>query len=173
MTGLHKVAMGLVIVVVDAYFGEFDAVPDIVGWILVLLGLADLRPRLTSFGNLVALATAAAAVSAVLLWPDLLASASESTLWALSLPQIAFSILLCASAAELCAPQDAGRARQLAWLRWVFIVLAFAPAVVYGAGVDALEVPIAVATVAANVALIYLLFRLAGRTAAPVDQPGL
>lgn len=166
MTGLHKIAMGLVIVVVDAYFGELDAVPDVLGWILVLFGLVDLRGRLTSVGSLVALATAAAAVSVVLLWPDLLVSASESTLWALSLPQIAFSILLCASAAELCAPQDPGRARQFAWLRWAFIVLAFAPAVLYGAGVDLLEVPIAVATVAANVALIYLLFRLAGRPAA-------
>ena len=166
MTGLHKIAMGLVIVVVDAYFGELDAVPDVLGWILVLFGLVDLRGRVTSLGSLVALATAAAAVSVVLLWPDLLASASESTLWALSLPQIAFSILLCASAAELCVPQEAGRARQLGWLRWVFIVLAFAPAVLYGAGVDVLEVPIAVTTVAANVALIYLLFRLAGRPAA-------
>ena len=166
MTGLHKIAMGLVIVVVDAYFGELDAVPDVLGWILVLFGLVDLRGRVTSLGTLVGLATAAAAVSVVLLWPDLLASASESTLWALSLPQIAFSILLCASAAELCVPQEAGSARQFGWLRWVFIVLAFAPAVLYGAGVDVLEVPIAVTTVAANVALIYLLFRLAGRPAA-------
>ncbi|HET9861594.1 MAG TPA: hypothetical protein VFQ19_17610 [Nocardioidaceae bacterium] len=164
MTGLHKIAMGLVIVVVDAYFGEFDAVPDVLGWILVLLGLRDLRGRVT-LGGLVALATAAAAVSVVLLWPDLLASASESTLWALSLPQIAFSILLCGAATELCAPSNSGRARQFTWLRWVFIVLAFAPAVLYGAGADVLEVPIAVTTVAANVALIYLLFRLAGRTA--------
>ena len=60
MTGLHKIAMGLVIVVVDAYFGEFDAVPDVLGWILVLLGLRDLRGRVT-LGGLVALATAAAA----------------------------------------------------------------------------------------------------------------
>ena len=46
MTPLQKVAMGLVIVLVDAFFAGYDAVPDPVGWAMVLAGLLPLRPRL-------------------------------------------------------------------------------------------------------------------------------
>ena len=163
MTPLQKVAMGLVVVVVDAYFGDIDAVPDVLGWAMVLLGLVDLRGRLQSYGSLMLLATAATIVSVVLLWPDLLASAPESAGWALSLPQIGFSILLCGAVAELCSSTDAGDARRFSWLRWVFVVVALAPAVLYGGGLDVLEVPVAVVTVAANVLLIYFLFRVSAR----------
>ena len=48
MTPVQKVAMGLVLVVVDAWFAGFDAVPDLLGWVLVLLGLHGLRTALPS-----------------------------------------------------------------------------------------------------------------------------
>jgi hypothetical protein len=46
VTPLQKVAMGLVIVLVDAFFGGYDAVPDPVGWAMVLAGVLPLRARL-------------------------------------------------------------------------------------------------------------------------------
>ena len=41
MRPLQSIAMGLVIVALHAEFGGFDALPDPLGWVLVLLG----RPR--------------------------------------------------------------------------------------------------------------------------------
>jgi hypothetical protein len=172
MTPLQKVAMGLVIVVLDAYLAGFDAVPDVLGWVLVLVGLRDLRVTLTGFGTLLSLAGVAAVISAVLLWPGLVGSVPESTGWLLSLPQLAFCIVLCGSLATLAAA-DQDAARRFAVLRWAFVVLVFAPAVLYGGGVDPLRVPIAVVTVAANVYLVYLLFKVSKRPYAlvPADAP--
>jgi len=171
MTPLQKIAMGLVIVVLDAYLGGFDAVPDVLGWVLVVLGLVDLRTVLSGSGILVTLATASAAVSATLLWPGLAGAFPQSTGWLLSVPQLAFSIILCASVASLATVDDPDIARRFSWLRWVFVGLVFAPVVLYGGGVDALLIPVAVATVAANLYLIYLLFRISKRpyALAPAD----
>lgn len=162
MTPLQKVAMGLVIVVLDADLGGVDAVPDVLGWVLVLLGVLDLRAVLAGFGTLVALVALSAAVSSAQMWPGLLDAVPESTGWLLSLPQLVFCILLCGGVAGLAAA-DADISRRFSWLRWVFVVLVFAPAVVYGGGADVLLVPVAVVTVVANVYLIYLLFRISKR----------
>lgn len=169
MTPLQKIAMGLVIVVVDASLRGFDAVPDVLGWVLVVVGLVDLRAVLPGSGLLVALAAVSAGVSAALLWPGLAGAFPESTGWLLSLPQLAFSIMLCASVASLAA-DEADIVRRFSWLRWVFVALVFAPILLYGGGVDALLIPIAVVTVAANVYLIYLLFRVSRRPYAVVPD---
>ncbi len=171
MTPLQKIAMGLVIVVLDAQLGGFDAVPDVLGWVLVLLGVRDLRRALAGFSTLVTLAGVSTAVSVALLWPGLADSFPESTGWLLSLPQLAFCIALCGSAAALAVTPDGGVARRFVLLRWVFVALVLAPALLYGGGVDVLLVPVAVVTVAANVYLIYLLFKISKRpyALAPVD----
>lgn len=170
MTPLQKIAMGLVIVVLDADIGGFDAVPDVLGWVLVVLGLFDLRAVLSGFGTLATLAGISAAVSVALLWPGVADSVAESTGWLLSLPQLAFCIVLCGAVAAVAA-SDGDVAKRFSWLRWVFVALVFAPAVLYGGGVDALLIPIVVVTVAANVYLIYLLFRISKRpyALAPAD----
>ena len=51
--------MGLVIVFVSARFGAYDALPDPVGWGLVVAGLLPLRTRIPLGGWSLALAVAA------------------------------------------------------------------------------------------------------------------
>jgi len=155
MTPLQKIAMGLVITIVDAPIAGYDAVPDVVGWVLVVLGLTALRPRLP-LGTLVTLAAVSALVSLASIRPDLLDRLPESAGWALSLPQIAFSYVLSGAVAGLVGGRPARRFRAL---RWAFVVAAAGPVLLYGGGVDVLLVPLAVVTVAANVYLVYLLFR--------------
>lgn len=166
--------MGLVITLVDSYVLGYDAVPDVLGWVLVVLGLRDLRHRLPT-SSLLPLALLSAAVSLVLVRPSWTDGLPESTGWLLSLPQLVFSFLLCRELAPLLDPasttgdgggrvdvlERTGRtlARRLRVLGWLFVVAAVGPVLLYGGGVDVLLTPLAVLSVVANVALVYLVFR--------------
>ncbi len=146
--------MGLVIVLVDAFFGGYDAVPDPVGWAMVIAGLIPLRPRIESGSGLIMLAGLCLVVSVATYPPAVSGLLDESGGWALSLPQIGFSFMLCTGLAPL-AERLAGR---LLTLRWAFVALAAGPVLVFGGGVEALRSPIALLIVGANVYLVYLLF---------------
>lgn len=175
MTPLQKIAMGLVLVLVDVYPFGFDAVPDVLGWGLAGYGVVGLRGRLPTIGPLMTAVVLSGLVSLALLRPAWTASLPESTGWLLSLPQLAFSVLVCREVAHLAAARAHDVTQRFRILRVVFLVLAVAPVVVYGGGVDALLVPLAVVTVASNVYLVYLLFRIARHpyvTAGLVDEPG-
>lgn len=164
MTPLQKIAMGLVIVIIDPDIAGYDAVPDVLGWLLVVLGLIDLRERLSGFAALVVLAVVSGGVSLLLLLPSAMGALDESTGWYLSLPYLVFCIVLCGSVASLIAQGEATYARRFAMLRWVFVVLVPMPALLYGGGLDALRVLVAIVglvAVAANIYLVYLLFRVA------------
>jgi hypothetical protein len=161
---LQRIAMGLVLVVLDvAAFADLgldlDAIPDVAGWVLVLMGVRNLRDRLHDAGTLLGLGTVAAAVSVVLLWPGVASDLDESVAWLLSLPQLVFTLLLCGALARLLEDDAPEVARRLSLLRWVFGLVAVGPVLLYGGGVDALLVPLSVLAVAANVFLVYLLFR--------------
>lgn len=161
MTPLQGIAMGLVIVLVDAPFGGYDGVPDPVGWLLVLGGLARLRPKLGQGRGLLVLAGLCLLVS-VVTYPPLLADRIDASAgWALSLPQLAFSVALAAALAPISGPLERG----FGMLRGVFVGLAIAPAVVIGGDLDGLRTPLAVTVVAANVYLVYLLFRASSQIA--------
>lgn len=155
MTALQKIAMGLVITLVDSIIGGYDAVPDVVGWALVVWGLQGLRDRM-SVSTLLPLAVVAGLVSLAAIRPALLEDLPESTGWLLSLPQIAFSFVLCTELEALASP---ALARRFGVLRWAFLVVGAGPVLVYGGGVDVLLVPLAVLAVATGVYLVYLLFR--------------
>ena len=164
MKPLQSVAMGLLVVALTARLHGYDALPDPVGWVLVLLGLRRLGPSRA----LSALAVAALVVSVVVWWPraqDVLDALHPSLWWAATLPQLATCALLCR---ELAARATvAGDSRAAAWLRTatVLVVLsAVAPVLAFSAAVadDALA---AVYAAAAGVVLflIVLLFSYAGR----------
>lgn len=155
MTSLQKIAMGLVITLVDAMFAGYDAVPDVFGWAMVVVGLLELRGRMT-VSTLIPLSVVAGVVSLVGFMPDLLEDLPESTGWLLSLPQIAVSFLLCTEVARLVGES---LSRRLLVLRWLFAVAAVGPVLLYGGGLDVTLVPLALLSVAANVYLVYLLFR--------------
>jgi hypothetical protein len=169
VTPLQKVAMGLVIVLVDAFFGGYDAVPDPVGWVMVIAGLLPLRPRLESGSGLVVLAGLCLVVSVATYPPAVTALLDESGGWALSLPQIAFSYLLCTG----LAPSVEQFSRRFLTLRWLFVALGAGPVLVFGGDVEVLRSPFALLGVGANLYLVYLLFRSSPHVAAgPTESKG-
>ena len=110
----------------------------------------------TNASTLIPLAVVAGLVSLVGLRPGLVEDLPESAGWLLSLPQVAFSYLLCTEVAALV--QDP-LARRFRGLRWAFVVVGVGPVLLYGGGVDVLLVPLALTAVAAGIYLVWLLFR--------------
>ena len=193
MTPLQNIAMGLVITLVDTDVRGFDAVPDVLGWVLVVLGLRGLRDRMPA-ATLLWLGVLAGVVSLALVHRSTLAALPESTGWLLSLAQIAFSFLLCREVADLVAPRYGADptaltrvgeqlARRFRLLSGAFVVAAVGPVLLYGGGIGWLLTPLAVITVVSNVYLVYLLFRTSSllhprpprtraQEQAPDDLPG-
>ncbi len=163
MTPLQKVAIGLVIVFLSARFAGYDALPDPVGWGLVVAGLLPLRARIPLGGSALTLAVIAGLVSLPLVLPAVAARLTPSGQWGASLPQTVFCVVLCTSLATLAERAGDTEARRFGLLRWVFVVVAVGPVLVYGGGVDALTTPVAVLAVLANVVLVYLLFAVSRR----------
>lgn len=148
MVPLHAVALGLVVVALVTDAGGWDLLADPAGWALVLLGAARLpvegRGRLLVAGAL-------ALVASAVVWPPAVAGrvadADASLAWALSLPQAAALLLLADSLRRAAAAAGTPRARSLrGWLlalEVLAVLVALLPAVVLGAGVDALAAPTA------------------------------
>jgi hypothetical protein len=165
VTPLQKVAMGLVIVFLRAELAGVDALPDPLGWVLVLAGVWALRTALRSADVLIWVGVLAALLSVVLVVPAVDDRLPPSGQWGASLPQTVFCLVLCGSLAELARSAGGARAlraRHLDLLRWVFLAVGLGPVLVYGGGVDALAPPLAALAVLANVALVYLTFALSG-----------
>ena len=160
MTALQKIAMGLVIVLVDAFLGGYDAVADPVGWVLVIAGVLTLRAVVVEGWTPLVWLSGASLVASVVTYPPQVASSLDPAAgWALSLPQLAFTYALCGALAPLSGGLE-GRFRAL---RWVFLAVALGPVLVLSGSVAVLRDPLAFAVVAANVYLVYLLFRASGR----------
>jgi hypothetical protein len=157
VTPLQKVAMGLVIVLVDALFGGYDGVPDPLGWVLVLAGLLPVRDLLRS-AALLPMTVACLLVSVATYPPGVADRLSDPAGWALSLPQLAFGFLLCTA----LAPHTDAFAGRLRLVRWLLVGLALGPVLVLGGGLEALRQPLAFLVVAVQVYLVYLLFRCSG-----------
>ncbi len=155
--------MGLVIVFLSARFAGYDALPDPLGWLLVLAGLFPARGLLPYGDTLLSLAGLATLVSVPLVLPSLDARLPPSGQWGLSVPQTAFCLLMCSSLALLCERRGAPQRRRFGLLRSTYVVVLGAPVLVYGGGVDALATPVAVLSVAANVALVYYTFSISRR----------
>lgn len=166
MTSLQKIAMGLVLVLVDASYSGWDAVPDVLGWVLAFLGVLELRARIDP-AALLSLAALSGTISLALIYPPAAAALPESTAWLVSLPQLAFTFLLCGTVAGLVPEGRPDLVARLTTLRWAFVAVAVGPVVLYGGGVDVLLVPLAVLAVAAGVYLVYLLFRASSAVHGP------
>jgi hypothetical protein len=164
VTPLQKVAMGLVIVFLTASFGGYDALADPLGWLLVIAGLLPLRDRWPEGSHgprTVLLAGLAAAVSVPEFFPVVQEQLVPSGRWALSLPQTLFCVVLCTALAALVPGEP--EARRLGHLRTAFLAVAVGPVLVYGGGVEELTAPVTLVFWVANVYLVWLTFRLAGR----------
>lgn len=174
MKPLGSVAMGLVIVVLVARFGGYDALPDPLGWLLVLWGVR----RMPDPTVLVPLAIVALLVACAVWFPatqEALEANDPSIRWAANLPQVAFCVLLCRSLAGLAA--EAGDIRAAAWQRTTMVlnlVLAIAPVIAFASERDDLLAAIYAGAAAVVLLLIVLLFAQAGRSWAPqaTTDPG-
>jgi hypothetical protein len=163
VTPLQKVAMGLVIVVVSARFGGYDALPDPVGWALIVGGLLPLRTGLPLGGWALALAVAAGLVAVPLWLPVVADRVSASGQWGAGLPQTLCCLVLCIGLALVAGQAGDREAVRFRLLRWAFVVVAAGPVLVYGGDVDALAAPLAVLAVLTNVAFVYYLFKVSRR----------
>ena len=177
MSPLQKIAMGLVIVFLPAYFPHdphpawevYDALPDPLGWLLVVAGVRALRADLDV--DVVGwLAWVSLAVSVPLWFPQLNHllvpkyndAADASFQWFVSLPQTLFSLLLARTIARVAAerrPPDQFVAGRFGVLTWGFGAVLVLPAIAYGGHVDALVMPTLLAIGLVNTAFVYYLFR--------------
>jgi len=185
---LQKIAMGLVIVFIPASFeisGDvYDALPDPLGWVLVLAGMTALRKHVDL--DIAYWLTWIALLVSIPLWlpqvTDLLPSIPEdlktqadldeavkaaSIAWFLALPQSVMALLLARRiGAEGVAqrPRDVFVAGRFGVLTWGLIAAIVLPPIAYGADVKNLITPTLVGIGVINLALIYYLFRVHRRT---------
>lgn len=182
MTPLQKIAMGLVIVLIPADFPRdphpawafYDALPDPVGWGLVLAGVWALSDHLDV--DVVKWLAVVAFLLSVPLWlpqvnhllvPQYNKEISLSYAWAVSVPQTLFSLMLTrAIGQEAIAqqPRDSFVAGRYGVLTWGFGAMLVLPAVAYGGQIEALQRPTLLLIGAVNVVFIYQLFRVHRRT---------
>lgn len=179
MRPLQSIAMGMVVIVLDT-LGGVDALPDPLGWVLVLLGVRRLPRDLRHRGLLLVLAVLAGAVSVPLWLPgvaDRLYDAHPSLLWAANLPQLGFAGVLCLALAKQAATAEDTAAA--AWARTTLTgvaVVAVLPVLVFGGGIAALEVPAYLGASLVLLLLIWLLFSWSSRPwilgTGPTESPG-
>jgi hypothetical protein len=175
MRPLQSIAMGLVIVALSAPVGDgYDALPDPLGWLLVVLGSRALPDRVPRRRVVVTLAWLAAAASMPLWVPgfsDAAYATHPSLGWALNLPQLGFAAVLCHSLSRSALAAEDPRA--VAWLRTAmagFVVAVVLPVIVFGAGIGSLELTSYVAAVLVLISLIWLLFTYSARPWATTEQ---
>ena len=168
MRPLQSIAMGLVIVALQApVAGGYDALPDPVGWLLVILGTHRLPADVPRHDTLSTLAWVAGAVS-VALWfpavPEAAYDTNPSLGWALNLPQLGYAGLLCHSLATSAVAAEDGRAA--AWLRTAmvgFVAAAVLPVLVFGGGVGSLQNMMEFVAAMVLLTVILLLFAYSAR----------
>ncbi len=166
MRPLQPIGLGLLLIFIHA--GRFDFLPDPVGWLIILAGVSTLPETVERRTVLLGLAGLAGAISVPLWWPDwaeALTTGDPSLWWAANLPQLAFVLLLALSldqAARRADDQSAGRWWQL--VATLATLAAALPVLVFGGGVEALEVPTFVLAAATLLTVIGLCFAHAGRS---------
>lgn len=179
MRPLQSIAMGLVVVGLSAPLGGYDALPDPLGWALVLLGARGLPQDLERRGTLIGLAALALLISIPLWVPGVsedLFDVHPSLGWAANLPQLGFLALLSLVLGRRAA--DAGDRGAAAWgstAATCFLAAAVLPVLVFGGGVDGLETPSYAVATLALLLLVWLLFAWSSRpwvTAASPESTG-
>lgn len=178
MTPLQKIAMGLVIVVLPANFPHdphpvwrfYDALPDPIGWALVVVGVWALAAGTGLDLTVVKWLAVVALLVSVPLWfpqvnhllvPEFNPRIQVSGQWFLSLPQTLFGLFLSrviGRSGQQHTPREVYVAGRFGVLTWGFAACVVLPVVAYGGGVDALETPALVLIGVVNIALIFYLF---------------
>jgi hypothetical protein len=166
VTPLQKIAMGLVIVVVQARFGGWDALADPLGWLLVIAGVRATRGHLRHQGTAFMLALLALLVAVVTYPPSVTDGMDPAEVWLLNLPQVAFESVLAFDIAEVL-PAD----RWFRPLGWVLVVLGIAPAIVVGSDSDVLAGLTLLAWYVGQLVLLWRLFEVGRRPETGANPP--
>ncbi len=162
MKELQTVALGLAIVFIDV--GNPDWVADPVGWLLVLVGIAAVKERLSDYGYLLTTAWVCLALSVVTWPPDSVPTLDETLGWMFSLPTLAFCFMLADSLTDATVPDLATRFRVISWLYALVTVLPLFPLLLDW---DWLETPAQVLVILAHVVLVLSLFSASDDDAVP------
>ena len=168
---LQKIAMGLVIVLLQAPFPphpsptweRYDVLPDPVGWALVLAGTLALTSADPVFAPTRWLAGVAGVVSVPLWFPQLTHRLDASGQWFSSLPQIVFCLWLAREIGIQGAhqdPPDDYTPKRFGLLVWGFGVVAVLPVLALGGGLERLVATTVTVSAIVNIALCYYLFRV-------------
>lgn len=146
---LQSVVLGLTVVFVDV--GSPDWVADPIGWLLVLVGIAAVKDRLTDYGYLQLTGWVCLALS-VVTWPPEAVPALDDTLgWLFSLPTLAFCFLLADSLTDVTEQGLSRRFRAISWLYAIVTVLPLLPLLLDW---ERSSTPVQVVTVFAQVVLV-------------------
>jgi hypothetical protein len=172
MRPLQSIAMGLLVVSLNASFSGYDALANPIGWVLVLLGVRGLPADVERKNGLLWAAGLAGLASVPLWFPDLVEALNDrdaSLSWAANLPQLAFVILLMHTLARRAvAHADPGAG---SWMRTVLVGLvlgAVLPVIAFASGSDGIAVLSVLVVTLAMLTMIVLLFRYAARPWATV-----
>lgn len=163
--------MGLVIVFGSALFPpnpspsweKYDALPDPLGWALVLFGTIALTRAEPAFATSRTLAVFAGLVSIPLWLPQVYHRLDESGQWFASLPQIVFCLWLAREIGIQGArqkPADSYVAKRFGLLVWAFALIGVLPVLAFGGDVDQLVGATQIVSTLVNVAFVYFLFRV-------------
>jgi hypothetical protein len=172
--------MGLVVVLVPAYFPRhphpvwriYDALPDPVGWALVVVGVWALAREARLDLDVVKWLAVVALVVSVPLWlpqlNHLLVPAYNPRIqlsfqWFVGLPQTLFSLFLVRTIGKAAIdqePRDTFVAGRFGVLTWGLLAMLVLPVVAYGGGITSLEGPTLLLIGLVNLAVVYYLFRV-------------
>ncbi len=174
MKPLRVLALGLLVIALQARVSGYDIYADPIGWLMVLAGLQGLKtaPAVRLGGlrpTLWATAGVALVVSAVVWWPaveESLTDGEPAIAWAANLPRFAFIAVLCHALAKQALAAGGDERAAAGWFSWAAIatgLVMIAPVLVFGASWSWLGDTAAVAAQLVQLLVMVLCFVYGGR----------
>jgi hypothetical protein len=152
---MMRVALGVLVVLVDIGWQAWDVVPDPLGWALVLSGVL---PLVNHLGRRVASTAVLALVVSLVVYPPPVGRDVDPVVgWLISLPQLTFVAALCLSLAPL-VPRAT---RRLARTAAALVALSVAPLGVLLTGRSELLFVVGFLVVSLQLYAVYLVVRVA------------
>lgn len=169
-TPLQWIGLGMVFLSpVTAYFPahphpawrHYDALPDPIGWILILIGVWALHRRGFGFDTVRWVGVLALLVSIPASVPQLTHQFSVSGQWGMETPQAVFCFMLAREIGvigSLATPRDTYVAKRFGLLSWGFAIAIALPPLDFGGGAQRLDSFLTPVNLLVDLAFIFYLF---------------